>query len=266
MKKFLILFFLFSISSHFFCNEQSKELNGIENKTENNTNKKSYLLSENEKSQINQKTIIGKRFFKPKDFKSFLNQVNFNIQMGSSVYINTQSPLVSAPSPILFPISVGFTWPNYVFLAIQPSITFFILNSLWHNDMALPAEIENRTATSYCLFFNIPASFSLYLKQSKIQLSVGAGILLPITSISTGVSPNDSGTSGSAESDVLNIQNFYFSKGRIFYLTTELSWLFDITNKMKIGPVVGAYFPLGSFINNEGFSRFMGHVGIKIGL
>ena len=246
------MFFLFSISSPFFCDEQQ--------------NKKTYLLTENEKSQRNEKTIIGKQFTKAEDFKGFLNQVDFNIQMSSSIYVNTQSPLVSAPSPILFPFTIGFSWPNYTFLAIQPSVSFFILNSLWHNEMALPSEIENRTATSYCLFFNIPASFSLYLKQSKIQLSVGAGILLPITAISVGVSPTDSGTSGSAELDVAKIQEYYISKGRLFYITAELSWLFDITNKMKLGPVIGAYFPLGSFINDEGFSRFMGHVGVKIGL
>lgn len=252
MKKFLILFFLFSIYSPFFCDEQPNE--------------KKYLLTETEKSERNQKTIIGKQFTKPEDFKGFLNQVDFNIQMSSSIYVNTQSPLVSAPSPILFPFTIGFSWPNYTFLAIQPSVSFFILNSLWHNEMALPSEIENRTATSYCLFFNIPASFSLYLKQSKIQLSVGAGILLPITAISAGVSPTDSGTSGSAELDVAKIQEYYISKGRLFYITAELAWLFDITNKMKLGPVIGAYFPLGSFINDEGFSRFMGHVGVKIGL
>lgn len=252
MKKFLILFFLFSISSPFFCDEQQ--------------NKKTYLLTENEKSQRNEKTIIGKQFTKPEDFKGFLNQVDFNIQMSSSIYVNTQSTLVSAPSPILFPFTIGFSWPNYTFLAIQPSVSFFILNSLWYNEMALPSEIENRTATSYCLFFNIPASFSLYLKQSKIQLSVGAGILLPITALSTGVSPTDSGTSGSAELDVAKIQEYYISKGRLFYITAELAWLFDITNKMKLGPVIGAYFPLGSFINDEGFSRFMGHVGVKISL
>lgn len=252
MKKFLILFFLFSIYSPFFCDEQQ--------------NKKTYLLTENEKSERNEKTIMGKQFTKAEDFKGFLNQVDFNIQMSSSIYVNTQSPLVSAPSPILFPFTIGFSWPNYTFLAIQPSVSFFILNSLWYNEMALPSEIENRTATSYCLFFNIPATFSLYLKQSKIQLSVGAGILLPITAISAGVSPTDSGTSGSAELDVAKIQEYYISKGRLFYITAELAWLFDITNKMKLGPVIGAYFPLGSFINDEGFSRFMGHVGVKIGL
>ena len=252
MKKFLILFFLFSISSPFFCDEQQNE--------------KKYLLTENEKSERNEKTIIGKQFTKPEDFKGFLNQVDFNIQMSSSIYVNTQSPLVSAPSPILFPFTIGFSWPNYTFLAIQPSVSFFILNSLWYNEMALPSEIENRTATSYCLFFNIPATFSLYLKQSKIQLSVGAGIILPITAISTGISPTDFGTSGSAESDVAKIQEYYISKGRLFYITAELSWLFEITNKMKLGPIIGAYFPLGSFMNDEGFSRFMGHVGVKIAL
>ena len=60
MKKFLILFFLFSIYSPFFCDEQP-----------------------------NEKTIIGKQFTKPEDFKGFLNQVDFNIQMSSSIYVNT---------------------------------------------------------------------------------------------------------------------------------------------------------------------------------
>ena len=113
MKKFLILFFLFSISSPFFCDEQQ--------------NKKSYLLTENEKSERNQKTIIGKQFTKPEDFKGFLNQVDFNIQMSSSIYVNTQSPLVSAPSPILFPFTIGFSWPNYTFWQFNLLLVFLFL-------------------------------------------------------------------------------------------------------------------------------------------
>ncbi|MBR6583357.1 MAG: hypothetical protein IKK80_07110 [Treponema sp.] len=269
MKK-IILFLLHSfIFISLFCNEletastqnseEDVQIESIQVEIEQQEK-----LEHSEKES--KKTIFGKKFAGPKNFKDFTSQLDFVLQFQTAIYLNTESTLVSAPSPILFPVTIGALWPNYTFLAIQPSLSFFMMNSLWHNNKALPAEIENRTATSYCLFFNIPAVFSIYLKNSRVQLSAGAGILLPITTISSGVKPSDSGTTGSAASDVSAIQKYYLSKGRFFYFTTEASWLFDITSKLKVGPVINLQIPVGSFINGEGFARFMGQAGIKISL
>lgn len=259
MKKFAVCFIFFLISSFLFCNEKNatsvenvESIKNIEASASNEANTK--------------KSLFGETFYKPANFSSFINQFDFVLKFGPSLYLNTQSTLVSAPSPILYPISIGVNWPNYTFLSVQPTVSFFIMYSLWHKDMALPAEIENRTATSYCVFLNIPATLAFYLEKSRIQFSLGAGFLFPITTISTGVAGTDSGFSGSAQSDVEKIKQYYFSNARFLFATVEFSWLFNINKNLKVGPFASAYLPIGSFINNEGFSRAMFNLGIKFSL
>ena len=262
MKK-IILCLIFSIFfTSLFCNQETTSSNDVTSEVEI----ESIELEQTEDSETTKTSLFGKKFTATKNFKNFVSQLDFVLNLQTAVYLNTESKLVSAPSPILYPITVGVLWPNYTFLSVQPSISFFMMNSLWYNEKALPAEIENRTATSYCLFINIPIVFSLYLKQSRVQLSGGAGILLPITTLASGVKSTDSGTSGSAASDVSKIQKYYFSNARFFYITTEFSWLFDVTSKLKVGPVINFHIPVGSIINKEGFARFMGQAGVKISL
>jgi len=210
--------------------------------------------------------LLGEPFHFAKSFDELKNQINFSLQMGPSIYINTQSTLVSAPSPILFPVSLGVIWPSKSFLSVQPTVSFFVMHYLWYEGKALPAEIENRTATAHTLFLNIPATLSFFTSTCKIQLSAGAGFMLRIINLSLDVKPVDTGYSGSAQSDVNLISDYLWSGARFLYLTTEISCLFNITRFLKTGPVFGLYLPLGSFFNKEGFAGFMGYTGIKITL
>ena len=84
---------------------------------------------------------------------------DFVMQFEPGILINTESVLVSAPSPIVYPISVGFIWPDAATLAIQPTVSFFMMQHLYYDDRALPAEIENRTTTTLSFMLNIPAVY-----------------------------------------------------------------------------------------------------------
>lgn len=193
-------------------------------------------------------------------------KIDFSIQLGPALYINTQSVLVSAPSPVLFPVSLGVIWPAKRMISVQPSLSFFVMNYLWYDGKALPAEIENRTATAYTLFLNIPATMSIFAKSCKIQFSAGAGMMFRIINLSIDVYPTDCGNSGSAQSDVNLITEYLWGGARFLYITTEISCLFNITRNLRTGPVIGAYIPLGSIINNEGFASFIAYAGLKITL
>ena len=136
---------------------------------------------------------------------------DFIMQFEPGIYINTQSPLVSAPSPIVYPISVGFIWPDAALLAIQPTLSFFMMQHLYYEDMALPAEIENRTSTTLSFMLNIPAVYSIFLENSRFQITGGLGIFMRFGLLSPGVKEDDSGWSGSAGEDVTKI-NEYFNR------------------------------------------------------
>ena len=94
---------------------------------------------------------------------------DFIMQFEPAVYINTESTLVCAPSPVVYPISIGILWPNYSKFSIQPSLSFFFMYHLMYNGRVLPAEIENRTSTTLSFMLNIfsstiltPVSFTLW--------------------------------------------------------------------------------------------------------
>ena len=85
--------------------------------------------------------------------------IDFVMQFEPALYLNTESTLVSAPSPIVYPISIGFLWPDRSTFAIQPTLSFFMMQHLLYEDKALPAEIENRTTTTLSFMLNIPVVF-----------------------------------------------------------------------------------------------------------
>ena len=99
--------------------------------------------------------------------------IDFVMQFEPALYLNTESTLVSAPSPIVYPISIGFLWPNRSTFAIQPTLSFFMMQHLLYEDKALPAEIENRTTTTLSFMLNIPVVFSLFLDNSQFQFTAG---------------------------------------------------------------------------------------------
>lgn len=191
---------------------------------------------------------------------------DFIMQFEPAVYINTESTLVSAPSPVVYPISIGFLWPNYSSFSMQPSLSFFFMYHLMYNERALPAEIENRTATTLSFMLNIPAVYTIYLKNSRFQFNVGAGVFARIGLLSSGVKPNDSGWTGSADSDVNAINSWFWGDLRWFYLTAGTSWLYNLTPKIKAGPTINAYIPVGGLIKDHDVQGMIISLGIKLSL
>lgn len=189
---------------------------------------------------------------------------DFVLQFEPGFYINTASTLISAPSPIIYPISVGFLWPEHSVIAIQPSISFFMMNHLLYEDMALPAEIENRTTTTLSFMLNIPAVYSIYLSNSNFQLTAGLGVFMRFGILSPGVKEGDSGWSGSAGSDVKMINSYFWGNMRWLYLTVGGSWLYNLTPQLRAGPTINAYIPVGGLISDGSAQAMIISAGIKI--
>lgn len=194
--------------------------------------------------------------------KSF--PADFVLQFEPGIYINSESSLVSAPSPIIYPISIGFLLPEKSWIAVQPTISFFMMNHLFYQDMALPAEIENRTTTTLGFMLNIPAVFSFYLENSSFQLNCGLGAFMRFGLLAAGVKDTDSGWTGSAGTDAEKINNYFWEKMRWLYLTAGGSWLYNLTPQLRAGPTINVYLPVGGLISDQSAQAMIISAGIKI--
>ena len=190
--------------------------------------------------------------------------IDFVMQFEPALYLNTESTLVSAPSPIVYPISIGFLWPDRSTFAIQPTLSFFMMQHLLYEDKALPAEIENRTTTTLSFMLNIPVVFSLFLDNSQFQFTAGPGILMRFGLLSPGVKEEDSGWSGSAGSDVEKINEYFWNDMRWFYANLGASWLYDLTPQLRAGPVINISIPVGGLIVDHDLQGMLISLGIKI--
>lgn len=213
--------------------------------------------------------IKGEEFQEATSFSDFIHSIDFVMQAEPGINFNqfktdSEGKIISAPSPIIYPITLGILWPNYTFIATQPSVSFFMQHHLFADDKALPAEIENRTTTTLSFMTNIPLVVTLFIKQNRIQLSGGIAGLLQFGLLSAGVSENDYGTLGSAKADVDAINNYFWSDLHWLYFSTGFSWLYTFENKVKLGPTFNAYIPVGTLINNQSIHGLIVSVGVKI--
>ena len=189
---------------------------------------------------------------------------DFVMQFEPGGYINPESSLVSAPSPIIYPISLGFLWPNHSKFAIQPVISFFMINHLYYENKALPAEIENRTTTTLSFMLTMPVVFSIYLQKSCFQFTGGPGIFMRFGILSPGVSENASGWTGSAGSDAAAINSWFWNNMRWLYINIGASWLYTLTPKLRAGPVINFSIPVGGLISDGSAQGMLISAGIKI--
>ena len=219
-------------------------------------------VTEKEKSRL-----FGEKFQKPTDGKDFYNQMNFTAQIGPATYLNSLSSdtkKISAPSPIFFTPALGVIWPNYTFIAAEPTLYFYLSYYQWINGMAVPAEIESRTATTLSFILDVPVVFSFFFEKSKIQATIGPAAIMRFSFISSGISGNEAGTSGTVADDVKLINAFFWDNFRFLYVSTSFSWMFDCLGNTKAGPYISAFFPIGSIISSEGINGMMLSIGLKV--
>ena len=139
-----------------------------------------------------------------------------------------------------------------------------MMNHLLYEDMALPAEIENRTTTTLSFMLNIPAVYSLMLQNSRFQFSAGLGVFMRFGLLSPGVKEEDSGWLGTAGEDVPAINDWFWNDMRWLYATAGISWLYNLTPQLRAGPVINVYLPVGGLINDHDAQALIISAGIKI--
>jgi len=250
IKKILfVLFAIFSFNS-VFCQENEENDNSINGIVINNKKRPDYM---------------GKTYEPAESFKDLLSATDFLMEFAPAFYINDNSN--GAPSPIIYPVSIGFFWPNYTFLSIQPTLSTFMMYHLWYDGQALPAEIENRTSATYSFIFNFPVVISLYPNDSnRAQFMGGLAFLVRFGHLPKGVESSDSGYSGSAGEDMSNINKYFWSNGRFLFISAGVCWLHNFTQRIKAGPSVNAYLPVGSILSGENLQSMIISCGLKVTL
>lgn len=186
-------------------------------------------------------------------------RIDFMFKLPLSFYLNTGDKKASAPSPVVFNPGVGLVFPNDYWVSFQPGLNFYYSYYLWYEGRALPAEIENRTATTLSFMLDLPAVFSVSLKNSKLEFNAGPSVLMRF-----GWKSN--GTSDAEASDVKEINSYFWSKARFLYLAGGISWLTEIPSGTNFGPFMTFYLPVGSLAAHESMNGMIISAGLKVTL
>lgn len=191
--------------------------------------------------------------------------IGWNLGFNPILILNTSDVKQSAPSPIVYPFSLGVILPVKNFISIQPTLSVFTNYLLWNDDSAYPAEIENRTATAFNFLIDIPAVFNMTPAiKHFIGVGIGLSLLCRFAKLSNGVSSGDSGTSGTASDDVSEINKWFWKDLNFLFINTSFTYFFSFSEKIKAGPEVKFYLPCGSLISGRGMNNAMFSLGIKI--
>ncbi|MCQ2576131.1 MAG: hypothetical protein MJ162_05245 [Treponema sp.] len=198
---------------------------------------------------------------KPK--KDFFDIVGFCAGFTPSLYLNTQSSLVSAPSPIFYPVYVGISFPKDAWLSFQPGIKFWTGYYLVANDIVSPAEIENRTANVYHFLIDIPVMFRIdFFDKVDFRASAGIAMFLRYGTLAGGVSSSASGYYGTAAKDLEYINDWFFDNLRYVYLSGGVSFMFNY-GRLKYGPEASLYVPI-SILTDFSFDAVILSAGLKL--
>lgn len=182
---------------------------------------------------------------------SIFAKASFFVELTPSLLLNTKDKKYSAPSPIYFPLSLGVQIET-PFAKIEPSISLWTNYYLLAHDKALISEIENRTSLAISSMINIPASFSI--GETGLSISAGFAFFLRFALPLEGIEASD---------EVSKINEYFWQKMRFLYLSTDVQWMFDLP-KVKAGPILRFYLPLGGLISDKSMNASIFNLGLKV--
>lgn len=188
-------------------------------------------------------------------------RAHFFLTAGLLGILNTHSGTHSAPSPILFSPGFGADIHLHENLFLQPRINLFYTYYLWNRNMALPAEVENRTATVPALLLDVPVVCSIAERGTMTaQAGGGLALLARFGILSNGVSAGDKNRdypNRTAKQDVSDINAFFYQDFRWLYPELTGNIMFTLSNGWKVGASGTLYIPLGSIMSGDGLNSTM---------
>lgn len=199
--------------------------------------------------------------------KPFLRRLDFIMGFEPTLYVNTQKATTSAPSPITYPIYFGFHWPNDTFISFQPSFriftSYYLVSDVDGEKLVLPAEIENRTATTYSILFNMPVVFRVnFFDVTNIKAFGGIATLIRIPTLAAGLTEADK---EATKDDMQYIKKWFMGGMRWLYLSAGADWMFNLPKQnLELGPEFSIFFPIGAVISDWSLDAIVISLGLKI--
>lgn len=200
--------------------------------------------------------------------QSLINRIDLVFGLTPSIIVNTHTKdsagsFISGPSPVVMPVYIGLSIPNYTAVSFQPSLRFFTTFNLVYGDMVLPAEIENRTGHTFCFLINLPVAFKYNIK-NKYSWTVLAGLagLIRFAAVPVNMEGTESGYTGSVKSDIDYMNKWFYQNMRFLYLSAATDWLFYY-GKTKFGPELSLFLPV-SLIADKSADGLMLGLGFKV--
>lgn len=197
--------------------------------------------------------------FMNKYFSPLVSKNSFIFTGGLTYMLSTGDVAISAPSPIIYSLGIGYSFKIGSFFIIQPRLTGWMQFYSWDADTAYayPAEVEFRTATVFSFMIDIPFIISLGTEKNSFEFGAGLGILPRFGILSNDVSASDTGTSGTAESDVAEINSWLWSNARYLYPEAVISYTRMLKENWHVGAEYRFYLPLGSLVSGHGMDSMM---------
>ena len=196
--------------------------------------------------------------------KTVKHKIEWTISFEPVLILNTEDVKYSAPSPVVFPFSFGIIFPAELKLSFQPRLSLFANYLLWYEDCAYPAEIENRTATSFNCLLDFPAVYRFDITEKQmLEAGGGLSLLLRYAKLSNGLDEDDEGYSGSAGSDTDEINKWFWKDGNFLFISGNVDYLYKFSRRIKAGPEFRFYIPVGSLVSGNGLYHAMFSLGVK---
>ena len=224
--------------------------------------------ADDEEKNTKSSLATGQSFtnFLNKYFSPLVSKNSLIFTNGLTYMLSTGDVSVSAPSPIIYSLGLGYSIKIGSFFIIQPKLTGWLQYYTWNEDnsYAYPAEVEFRTATVLSCMIDIPFIVSLGTEKNSFAFGMGLGFLPRYGILSNGVSSADTGTSGTASSDVNAINNWLWSSVRYLYPEAVISYTHLLGENWHVGAEYRFYLPLGSLVSGYGMDSMMMSIALRL--
>ena len=265
MKRFVFLTIIFLSMSFLFAQESPEEPETVEAPE---TPVHQEIQETSERDYVDEQNMTVTEVEELIQSQALIHRLDFVFGIEPLLSINTHKKssdgkFISAPSPIDIPVYIGLSIPNYTAISFQPSLRFFTSYNLVYDKMVLPAEIENRTGQTFNFLLNLPIVFKLNYK-NKYSWSVLAGLagLFRFATVPSNVKDSDAGFTGTVQSDVDYMNEWFYKNVRFLYLSAAIDWMFYY-GKTKYGPELSVFFPISVFADKSVDGLKIG-AGIKV--
>ena len=157
----------------------------------------------------------------------------------------------SAPSPLKFQVGFGVDCSFTQFFRLSPSIVFSSDYYSWNENfsVALPAEVERRTALVFSGMMSLPLEFYIPIKKVELFCGMGMGCYFRYGFLANAVE-------SVYEDEVKKINSYFYENCNWLYPFASLGITIKLSEQHKIGFILSYYYPFKNFLESNPIHSF----------